>query len=100
MTDITSLLAGTPAGAGVTLTPGAYSISTSVNFQGNLVVESGAVITIPSGAVLNFYRGDLDAPHVRIFAGAGTVNMNESRIATAYAEWWGADPYNGAFDNR
>jgi hypothetical protein len=94
--DITSLLS--TATVAITLAAGDYSIASNVTVPVDLTIESGAVITVPTGVTLTFAR-DLVAPRSRIFQGAGSVDMNHSRIATAWPEWWGAKVNDGAFDS-
>lgn len=95
-TDITATLAN--ATSAVTLAAGDYTISTSVVVVVDLTFQSGAVVSVPAGVVLTLRRS-LDAPLSQIFAGAGTVDLNDSRIPTAYPEWWGARIDDGSFDN-
>jgi hypothetical protein len=96
-TDITSQLQ--TATAPVTLQAGDYSISQNVTLGHHLTMLPGATITVPAGVTLKLISS-LDAAITQLFKGAGLVDLNKSRIATAYAEWWGAKSNDGTFDNK
>jgi len=75
----------------VVITKGTYLLSTSVTFTVPVVIEYGAVITVPNGVTLAFNKG-MDAGVYQCFntTGTGLVTFNPQFTAEGYAEWWGA----------
>ena len=78
-------------GAQVVITKGTYLLSTSVTFTVPVVIEYGAVITVPNGVTLAFNKG-MDAGVYQCFntTGTGLVTFSPQFTAEGYAEWWGA----------
>jgi hypothetical protein len=74
---------------GSVLGPGVHRVSQSLTVKTDLALSPGAQIHIEQGRTLRLL-GDLVAPVSHIFTGPGTVDLNQSRAAAAYPEWWGA----------
>ena len=94
------LLADLPAlnHSGVALPAGRYSVASDLTVTRDIMLMPGAAIRIERGATLTL-AGDFSAPRSTVFEGPGLVDMNRSRVPTAYPEWWGAAPGNGAVDS-
>ncbi|MFS0735451.1 hypothetical protein ABC347_00210 [Sphingomonas sp. 1P06PA] len=80
------------------LQPGVHRVAANTTIKGDVLVQPGAVIEIAAGRTLTLLGG-LVAPIAPIFGGAGTVDLNRSRIVCAHPEWWGAAPGDGARDS-
>jgi hypothetical protein len=78
-------------GKQVVITKGTYLLSTSVTFTVPVVIEFGAVITVPNGVTLAFNKG-MDAGVYQCFntTGTGLVTFNPQYTTEGFAEWWGA----------
>lgn len=73
-----------------TLGSHAYAVLDDVTFPHDLAVPPGATIHVAAGRTLSLL-GDLSAPRAHVFTGPGAVDLNHSRVLTAFPEWWGAD---------
>lgn len=79
------------SGSQVVIPKGTYLISTSVTFTVPVIMEYGAVITVPTGITLAF-NGGFNAGVYRTFncTGTGNVTFSPQYTAEGFAEWWGA----------
>ena len=84
--------------ASTTLAAGVHRVTANTVIKGDLLLQPGAMIAVAQGRTLTLLGG-LVAPISEIFTGAGTVDLNHSRIACAHPEWWGAVPGDGARDS-
>lgn len=94
--------AATPGGSSgswndVAFGPGLHRIDADRTISGTLALQPGARIEIAAGARLRLL-GDLIAPTMEIFLGAGEVELDQSRLLAARPEWWGAIPDNAEID--
>lgn len=76
-------------GPGITLAPGHHKISANMVVRADVLVMPGATIEVAAGKTLTLL-GDFQAPIAHVFTGSGLVDLNRSRAAMAYPEWWGA----------
>jgi hypothetical protein len=73
--------------------------SGTTNFNGNETITApvrvlaGGKLNVASGATLNL-QGIFEAPPVQVFAGAGNVNLSQSKVQEIYPEWFA--PANAA----
>lgn len=80
----------------VVITKGTYLLSTSVTFTVPVIIEYGAVITVPNGVTLAFNKG-MDAGVYQCFntTGTGLVTFSPHDTPEGFAEWWGAASGSG-----
>ena len=83
---------------GTTLEPGVHRIDANLTIKGDLLIKPGATIEVAAGRTLTLLGG-LVAPIAPIFTGAGAIDLNRSRVAEAYPEWWGAVPGDARTDS-
>ncbi|WP_374944718.1 hypothetical protein [Sphingomonas sp.] len=76
-------------GAGIVLAAGSYRVDRDMTVTGDVLLMPGVRIDVARGSTLTF-TGDFQASAAPVFAGAGRVDLNVSRVLTARPEWWGA----------
>ena len=79
------------SGNQIVIPKGTYLLSTSVTFTVPVIMEYGAIITIPTSITLAFNSGFSAGVH-QCFntTGTGIVTFNPQYTAEGFAEWWGA----------
>ena len=87
-----------PEAPATMLTPGVHRVEANLTIRGDLMVPPGTTIEIAADRTLTLL-GSLMAPVAHIFTGAGTVDLNHSRVVEAHPEWWGAAPGDGGKDS-
>lgn len=86
------------AAPSIVLSAGQHAVTTNMTVRADILVMPGATISVAAGKTLKLL-GDFQAPIGLVFTGPGTVDLNSSRAAAAYPEWWGAGPNNGGVDS-
>lgn len=74
---------------GITLPAGKHVVAANLTVRADILVMPGATIEVAAGRTLTLL-GDFQAPIAQVFTGPGRIDMNASRSAAAYPEWWGA----------
>lgn len=74
---------------GITLSPGRHVVASNLTVRADVLVMPGATIEVTAGRTLTLL-GDFQAPIGHVFTGPGRIDLNASRAAAAYPEWWGA----------
>lgn len=83
---------------GITLAPGKHVVAANLTVRADVLVMPGATIEVAAGRTLTLL-GDFQAPIGQVFTGPGRVDLNASRAAAAYPEWWGAARNDSSHDS-
>ena len=84
--------------AGITLAAGRHLVAANLVVRADIMVMPGATIEVAAGKTLTLL-GDFQAPIAQIFTGPGRIDLNASRAAAAYPEWWGAARNDSSHDS-
>lgn len=76
----------------------AYSVSSDMTINAQLVIPKGATINIDNGVTLTI-NGSILAERYAIFTGSGNVVINGDANSVIYPEWFGAKVDDNTVDN-
>ena len=83
-------------GTGISATTGSMAINSNVTLT--VAIDIRLLFNIANGVTLTL-NGQITAPFMQVFSGAGTVVVNAIKNPIGYAEWFGARPDIDGFDS-